>query len=612
MADPRIFPVDTARLSVPSAGVDGMRVQAASMSEQMGGRNLSGNVSPTLGQIAEVLAQTGPAISTGSGLAGMARTIDYQQTARQNQAELQQRADRLNISAGQFEAAKNSLFESAAQLSGLQSIATGYEKRGAELAADQERIAVRNAEIKTQSDKLFQDLRNTRDRAQQTAIKDQLTSLRDEAVANNMQAGNNLAESQLLQSNMNNLLPKLESVTAQATADKFLAQETARQLQGEIGQFGQSAQNAMNDQQAYANFMVGAKYGGMSGDALTTLSKGFADYAVGNYAAGTLGSASSVLNFSNVLSPSIAPFSSILQAGAFSTGAAIDAGDIMAGVDRFMQMTGTAGHFDGMIRSAAAFDTSYANGDTLGMFASSLGAAGNGFDLSAQLLKQTMGWSPEGMLASSVLQIGGAGMELGGAAFFNLGATNASFETQMTAGAANAAIALASGDPFGFLDFLGDVSQTFENLASERGLNNPASPKWEQTLSQLVSEGIIERGENVVVDPASAYGYGLDNSILFRNLNYSTLNPQPLTTTQLFDGPIAPYSFPTSALPVNPIDPATEAKVFTPSYEKPWDPTDPFNLDPSKFPVDRLSPYAPTCPTQPPRSRSRGTGRPPR
>lgn len=627
MADPRLIPIDVGRLPVPNAGLDGMRVQGMGYAYDLGGDNRSGSMSPDLGEAANYVNLAGKAVTGASQLAGMARTVDYQQTAQRNQAELNQRANTLNQSIAQFEGSKANFTDSAGAYSGLSAIAQGYQARGQELFNASANLTARQDQITSQSNQLMQSLRTTSDRTQQTQIRNQLTNLRNESLANSTALGNIQAESVALNTSLQGVQSQLNSLSGQVNADKAALMQAEGRLRNDLGQFSQSAQNAMNDQQAYANFMTGVNYGGMSGNALQTMSRGLTDIQMGNYTAGALGIASGTFDFMNVLAPSVAGYSSIFKAAASGIGLGVDTGSPLAGVNRFSEMMGVASHLDGMLRSSRAFDQAYNNGDIGGMLAASFGASGNSLNFSGGVMNAISGASPELMGISAALSIGGNFSNMAGAATLNLMSENASALTQFQLGAMNTVTALDNSlrmGNFGPIDLFGDAIQSINNIFEGRGFNNPASPQWQQGMNDLVFGDIASRGEGVAQDFLAAYQYGLGNQAVIRDTGYDLLNPQPMTMTNLFDGPSAPMSFPWSTDPVNPYDPfkpdfnGDPSKTFNPTYENPWDPNDPFNLDPSKRQGGQGSspsgpstpPSPPDCPKAPPTSKPQGTGNP--
>lgn len=628
MADPRIIPLDVKRLPVPQAGLNGMRVQGAGYAQELGGENRSGSVSPTLGDVADFVNMTGKVITNTSQLAGIARTVDYQQTARQNQAELNQRADALNQSILRFEGSKSNFTDSAGSFSALKSITQGYQARGQELFDAAANLTTRQEQITSQSNQLMQSLRTTRDRTQQNQIRDQLTKLRDESHLNATRLGNMQAEATALNTSLKGAQSQLDSMSGQVNADKAALIKAEGQLRNDLGQFGQSAQNAMNDQQAYANFMTGVNYGGMSGNALQTMSLGLTDIQMGNYTAGALGIASGSFDFMGVLAPSMVGYSSIFKAAASGIGLGIDTGSPLAAVNRFAEMMGVASYLDGMLRSTRAFDQAYNNGNVGGMLAASFGASGNSLNFSGGIMEAIGGASPELVGISKALSIGGNFSNMAGAATLNLMSENASALTQFQVGSMNTVNALDNslrmGD-FGLIDKIGDMFQSINNLWEGRGLNNPSSPQWQEGMADLVFSDIQSRGEGVARDFMSAYQYGLGNQVVLKDTGYNIFNPPPMNMLNLFDGPSAPMSFPWSTDPVNPYDPFKSqfdnglSQTFSPSYENPWDPNDPFNLDPSKrqggqglsLTGNVPAPSSPDCPKQPPQSKGRGTGKPP-
>jgi len=611
MADPRIRTIDTSRLPVPQAGLNGMRVSAASQSEQMGGQNYSGSISRELAEIGAAISTSGKLISTGADLAGLGRTLDYQQTAQQNQQNMQGAADKLGIGAMKFENDRVNFLDSASTFSGLQSIASTYQQRGEEIVTQANTLTQRNDQIKRDSDALMAQLRTTRDRTQQTEIRNQLTALRDEALGNSTTLGNLKAESTLLNTSLSQTVTEMERAGAQAQADRDTLLRSEAQLRRDVGEFGQTAQNAMNDQQSFVNFMNGVNYGKMSGGALGTIGNGMADIAMQNYAAGSLGIGAASFDFSSVLAPQVAPYASILKAATIGIGYGIDTGNLLAGLNRASELLGTAAHLDGMMRASAAFDRAFAAGDFKGMLAASFGATGNTLNFSAEIMRN-LGAIPEARGIATALSIGGATAQLTGAGYLNLLSQNAEAEVQAALAMTNIFMmtSTASG---GMVDLLYAAWQSANNLLSGRELGDPNNPSWEETLIDVIRDQIREQGGGVEIDPFASYMNGLGKQVVVKDVDYNLFNPAPQQYTGLYDGPSMPMSFPWSDAPVNPYDPftgdpnKTPPETFQPVWKTPWNPADPFRLNPTR---PNLPDTNPSCPKEPPKSGARGTGNP--
>lgn len=626
MADPRIQPVDVGRLPVPAAGADGMRVMAAGMANEMGGQNYSGNASETLGEIGNLMGQVGKGVSMGSQFAGMARQGVYSQQANRNNADINSKASQLNVSANNYSTSYNEFLGTAATLSSLQSTALGYQQRGEILKTQFDSLNNRNNQIKTESDALMLQLRNTRDKAAQTQIKNQLTNLRNEAVSNSQSLGNIQAESVALKANLDTVKAEIDSTTPKAVAQREQALGDYNQMRTSVGELGQSMQNAMNDQQAFANFMTGVQFGGASGNAVSTIGQGFTEMSMQNYGSAALGIGAASVDYMSFYAPSIAGYGQPFKATAFGIGATIDSGgNVMAGFEKANEVLGTLGHLNGMMNSIRQFHVAEANGDAVGMYVASLGATGNSLQYTAEVARQLGISTPEMQIGIGALDMGGAFAKMSAAGTLNLTSGNYDLETLLSAGAYNTVAATNSGfNLFGIkpLELMADVGQTIRNLWEGRELGNPLNPRWrDQWKSDIFAEA-AGRGQMVGEDLVSAYKFGLQDQLVLKQLDYNLLNPRPLSTTYQFDGASMPLSFPWSVDPINPFDPVktNEAgdpeKTFTPSYELPWNPQDPFNLDPfrrrgGEGVSDRGPTNVPTdpdCPNEPPKSKKNSTG----
>lgn len=599
MADPRLIPLDSARLPVPS-GLEGMRLQAAQAGSELGGLNLSGNVDPALGEVASILNNTGGILGTLNSAGSALNTYQYSQQGQQDYNNLMDKVGGMNGAAGNFNTANNNLLGSAASLASLTSVAQGYQNRLGELAAQTQQNSARLSQIESQASKLMQDFRTARDKATRDGISSQLKSLQSETLK--LQNSNNFAKAEAgaLGSALTGMQGDIDSLNAQVGANREAALVTRENLLNQYAQAQQANETMINNLEAYMGRAEAFGYSGMSIEALKTFSEGLRDYSMGAYGSAGAQFGAMAFDFTDLFAPSLVPGSALIKAGITGIGAGADFGNWEAGMDKFINSLGFGSSLEGSTR---AWNQLSGATDAVGQMQAFWGLTGNTSAMIGQGAEIGLGFSGAGAPFAPLV---GMGSNAVSDAAFWMGA--------MTGNVLNTEMAPSVGAAVEFMNFLNVVDVTDNNMvvngvgaliSSIENLFNgtlgdagnfTAREKFMETLQEWQASW----GGGALSFGASAYQSALNGMwTLQTGQPPSTFDARDfLQQTRAFDGAAAGMqSFPWSQMPNNPYDPFTGGPSFVPDYTRMWDPKDPFNLDPAK----RSDPNTDNPPSDPPK-----------
>jgi len=597
--EPRLLPIDDGnlgRLGVP-AGLNGMQIQAAQSGLELGGQNLSGNIDPTLGQVASILQNTGGILGTLNNVGSAINTYQYSQQSQQDYNNLMDKVGGVQNASNNFNNANNNFLGAGIELSSLLSVAQGYQDRIGELKGQTDANAARLSQIQSQSTQLMNQFRNTRDPATRTQISNQLKALQGETLQ--LQSNTNMAKAEAgaLGTALTNMQGDISTLTNQVGSAREQLLVERENLLRQYGEANQAKETLVNNYESFMGRAEAFGFSGMSIDAMKTFSNGLYDFSQGAYGSAGAQFGSMAFDFTDLFAPSLVPGSDLIKAGIAGIGAGADMGSFEAGFDKFLNSVGFGSALDGSVR---AWNQLSGSSDPITQMQASWGLLGNTTDMIGTGAAMGLGFTGSGALGAPLVNFGTNAMS--DAAFW-MGA--------MTGNVLSTDISPAVGASVEFMNFLNVLDVTDNNqivngvsslISSIENLFNgtlgdagnlSARQKMEETYNQWNQSW----GGGQLSFGASAWQNGLNGMWSVQNVPVQSGQPFSMDATKAFDGPTSGLeSLPWSESPNNPYNPINGDQTFTPDFTKMWDPKDPFNLDPRK----RQSPSDPSSdPTDP-------------
>lgn len=621
--EPRLLPIDDGnlgRLGVP-AGLNGMQIQAAQSGLELGGQNLSGNIDPTLGQVANILQNTGGILGTLNNVGSAINTYQFTQQSQQDYNNLMDKIGGVQNSSNNFNNANNSFLGAGIELSSLLSVAQGYQDRIGELKGQTDANAARLSQIERQSSQLMNQFRNTRDPATRTQISNQLKALQGEALQ--LQANTNMAKAEAgaLGTALTNMQGDISTLNDQVGSAREQLLVERENLLRQYGEANQAKETLVNNYESFMGRAEAFGFSGMSIDAMKTFSNGLYDFSQGAYGSAGAQFGSMAFDFTDLFAPSLVPGSDLIKAGIAGIGAGADMGNFGAGFDKFLNSVGFGSALEGSVR---AWNQLSGSSDPITQMQASWGLLGNTTDMIGTGAAMGLGFTGSGALGVPLVNFGTNAMS--DAAFW-MGA--------MTGNVLSTDVSPAVGATVEFMNFLNvldvtdnnqivkggaalisSIENLFNGTLGDRG-NLSAPLKIQETLNEWNRSW----GGGQLSFGASAWQNGLNDMWTFQKVPVRAGQPFSLDVTRRFDGATAGMeSFPWSQSPNNPYNPLNGDQTFVPDFTKMWDPKDPFNLDPSKRkdsggndaddkPTD--PPSDPNCPKNPPKPPTPPTPPPP-
>lgn len=596
--EPRLLPIDDGnlgRLGVP-AGLNGMQLQAAQSGLELGGQNFSGNIDPTLGQVANILQNTGGILGTLNNVGSAINTYQYSQQSQRDYNNLMDKVGGMQNASSNFNNANNNFLSAGVELSSLLSVAQGYQNRIGELKGQTDANAARLSQIQSESSQLMNQFRNTRDSATRTQISNQLKSLQSETLQ--LQTNTNMAKAEAgaLGSALTNMQGDITSLTSTVGSAREQLLVERENLLRQYGEANQAKETLVNNYESFMGRAEAFGFSGMSIDAMKTFSNGLYDFSQGAYGSAGAGFGSMAFDFVELFAPSIAPGSDLIKAGIAGIGATADFG-VGMGMDKFVSALGFGSAVDGSVR---AWNQLTNSSDPISQMQASWGLFGNTLDAIGTGAAMGLGFSGAGAPFAPLAGLGANGVS--DAAFW-MGA--------MTGNILSTDISPAVGASVEFMNFLNvlDVTDNNQIVNGLSALTSSIENLFNGTLGDPSNLNARQKMENTYNDWNKAWGggdlsfgvsawqNGLNGMWSVQNVPVQSGQPFSMDATKAFDGPTSGLeSFPWSESPNNPYNPINGDQTFTPDFSKMWDPKDPFNLDPKK----RQSPSDPSSdPTDP-------------
>jgi len=621
MADPRLIPIDNlpindygaGRLQVP-AGLEGLQVMAAQGAYELGGQTLTGDIDPQLGQIAGAIRDGAGIVGTLNNFAKNADSYLTQQNMQKLQQEFNGKLNQLNGSMTQFNDANTNFNLAGAQLANLQAIGQTYVNGANQLMGETAQYKSTLDALSVRSTELMTQFRSTRDSATRAKISSELKSIQSQVLQaqNEMQVAN--AKLVQLKDAMKGLQTEIDGASAELATMRDNVVAARDQLMKNYGEVNQTKESMIND---LNNWMTRSDiYGttGMSADALGTFSKGLNDFAMGNYAKSGFEFGAMAFDYTDMFAPGLGPTAGVLKGMMFGLGEGVESGNFMLGANEFLRALKIGSSIDGTMRAWGSLENSLNGNDPVAAYASLNGLLGNSFDVMARGAQIGMGLTP----AAPLVPLVNTGSNLLTDLMFWQGA----LINNVTATGDIAPTAAATMELMNFMNVLdvtdgnmvvgtiGDLISSIENLfdgkLGDKG-NLSAGEKARQTLEQMqrdYNNGRLDFGQAAYQKALGAMWTAQEIPNTFDDQVTMMTKFSELVNTRLFDGINAPFqNYPWSEAPTQPYDPFTGQQQFIPDYSKmqPWDPTDPFNLDPDKKPQKKEEPKEPPdCPKEPP------------